>query len=214
MDIVETLWHEYSSEERKLVLELLYRFDLLMGMPNESNESVCGNEIIAVPALLPSTANGVRWARKEGGCMLMVWREFLDVFLLGTVGIVTVHLHRMVGGQRTAADFVKSMAILLSVDGPIDGEQGKVMMESDRKHRRIVGTVTSLRQTVLTHMLGCVKAFEECLGDSLRRMRIRRKHYLVFDCGQELSGCGKKGSVKFELEQKWIIREKKTQLPN
>lgn len=211
-DGLNILWHKYTSEEREVLLKLLCRFDLLMRIPNVLRESEHGDEMIAIPALLPM--NGVRWAGRNAKTELMMKTEFVDAFPMGIMSIVIAHLHRTVGGERTGTAFVRSVAILLSVNGPSDDENGNVMVEFDKTHRRIVWTVRATKGMVITYMQRCLKAFEECLEDPLWQMRIRRKHFLTSDCEQELSGCGKKRSVEFELRHEWIMSETTNELPN
>lgn len=136
------------------------------------------------------------------------------MFPLGLIGIMIAHLHRTVGGQQTNAKFVKSVAILLSVRGASEDEMGKVMVQFDKKHHSIEWTVRATKGMVVTHMQRCLRAFEECLDDPLRQIRIRHAHYLKADCELKLDGCGEKGGVEFELKRDWVMGAETKVIPN
>lgn len=166
----------------------------------------------AIPALLPTS--GVWPHAREGESELLIRAEFVDVFPLGLMSIVIAHLHWTVRGERTSGNFFKSVPILLRVGGLSDEKKENMTVEFVRKQRTILGTVRALKGVALTDMQRCLKAFEECSNDPVRPMRVRRKHYLMMDCRQELMVCGKKGGIEFELEHEWIRNETTKQLEN
>lgn len=96
--------------------------------------------------------------------------NFPDLFTPGVISVLIAHVQRTVGAKCKLTDFIRSSSILLVVQGKSPREKGSVIVDLDRKERRIFWTVRASEQKLVTHTKNFLKVFKKGLNDLMRQI--------------------------------------------
>lgn len=208
-----SLWDGHTEEDKRLMLKLLCRFDLLMLLTGTEESIVDGVATVGVPAMMRSGWEDFKWGRVAGEKDLEVTTQFEEAIPNGLIGFLIAHLHRTHlaedadGSGRAGASLrVRADAVLMRVR---DGS--RVFVSCKGAERKLCWKFRGLDPVLLAKEF--IGGMEGLLNYPSNVMSVAHRHIIVLDCQSSQGGCGAPGAVEVELPKQWILEDSGSLLP-
>lgn len=210
-----SLWGDYSEEEdKRLMLKILCRFDLLLLLTGNDDSIVKGDATIGIPAMMKSGWEDFRWGHRAGEKDLEVVTVFEEEGIPnGLISFLISHIHRKHVAEGNRKTGIAGASLRVRADAFLirarDGS--RVFLGFKAAERKLVWKFRGLTPVILAkEFIGGIEKLE---NSAAFLMNAPHKHVVALDCVKSLGGCDTPGAVEIELTKQWLLRKGEISLP-
>lgn len=191
-EALKSLWAKSSEDERNVMLQVLCSVDLMMHVTDSERE------MLAIPALLPTSKKKPSWVKRKGHVELNITTTFEDAVPAGFIAHFFPHLFRTLQASPPKETDISANLILLALRS---GARVAVIFVKER--RQIKWIIRS--EEVLKTTRYCLQSFEGFIKGPLRKTKVKRYHCFTTDClVVDDGGCGGEKCLNFKIPERWI----------